>query len=109
MSMSEIGPSVAGMDAPQREAASPVRPPLPPPAPAASWPGYLTVAALILAHLPLLVVFAWQSWLRPHYQFFPLAVLGAAILLVRAARRLGPLTPGPALLSALLLGGSWAL
>src|SRR4051812_8779944 len=35
---------------------------------------------LVVAFLPLLVAHGRQLWLRPHYQFFPLALVGAAVL-----------------------------
>jgi exosortase len=70
----------------------------------------LTVGAvLLLAHLPLLVVHARQIWLRPHYQFFPLVLLGAAALAYARLRNFGPLTPAPARWSYPLVGLSWAL
>src|SRR5262249_49780818 len=55
------------------------------------------VGCLALAHLPLLVAHAQQIWLRPHYQFFPLVLVGAAVLLVTRVRNLGDLPPPPTL------------
>jgi exosortase len=75
------------------------------------WPWAILAAgaALALAHLPLLVQHASQIWLRPHYQFFPLVLVGAVVLFARAVHRLGPLTPGSPVISWLVLGGAWGL
>src|SRR5262245_27094585 len=50
-------------------------------------------ALVALAFLPSLVVHAKYLWYRPHYQFFPLVLVGAALLAVRAWRSGGPLPP----------------
>ncbi len=42
-----------------------------------------------LAFIPTLLIQGNQLWSRPHYQFFPLAILGAAALAMRAWHRLG--------------------
>ena len=47
---------------------------------------------VLLAHVPLLVVYFQQLWGRPHYQFYPL-VLGAA---VRGSSVCSPSRPDPA-------------
>lgn len=47
-----------------------------------------------VAQLRWLAMQAQVLWLQPHYQFFPLAVIGAALLLVRGSRSLGLLSPG---------------
>jgi exosortase len=85
-----------------------------------TWSAAVAASCIVLAHLPLLAVHAQQIWLRPHYQFFPLVVAGALVLLFARTRRLGPLVPGAAmpvlvffaaagsvLLVALLLHSSW--
>ena len=59
------------------------------------WPALLAVSILALAHLPLLIAHGQQIWLRPHYQFFPLLVVGAVVLLILRTRDLGTLTPAP--------------
>jgi exosortase len=53
-------------------------------------------AVVVLAHLPLLVQHGRQLWLRPHYQFFPLVLLGSlvlAFLRLRDGERLAPGSP----------------
>ena len=42
--------------------------------------------AAIAAHSPLLYDHFSQLWTKPHYQFFPLAIVGAACLAARASR-----------------------
>jgi exosortase len=73
------------------------------------WPLLAVGVVVLLAHLPLLVVHARQIWLRPHYQFFPFVLLGAALLAFTRLRGFGPLTPPPARRSLPLLGFAWAL
>jgi exosortase len=70
---------------------------------------FAVVAALLLGSLPLLALHARQLWLRPHYQFFPLLLLGSAFLAWQRLRGCGPLRPGHPLLSAALLLGSCGL
>jgi exosortase len=64
---------------------------------------------LALACGPPLILHLQQIWLRPHYQFFPLALLGAAVLAWARLQGLGALTPGPAGKTALLLAAAWGL
>jgi exosortase len=64
-------------------------------------------AVLVLAHVPLLAAHAGQLWERPHYQFFPVLLLGAVVLAVRRLRGLGPLTPGRAPAAYTLLAVAW--
>src|SRR3954471_9880340 len=66
---------------------------------------------LALAFLPLLIAHGRQLWLRPHYQFFPLALVGAAVLAWPALRdgpRSRPRPTGLAV-SYALAGLSWLL
>jgi exosortase len=88
----------------------PVAPPGRPAAAAAPpWRWWAVAAILALALLPLLVRFAAQLWLRPHYQFGPVVLLGSAVLAWLRVRRLGPLTPGSAGWAGLFLGVAAAL
>jgi exosortase len=48
---------------------------------------------LLLAQVPLFVAAGWNLWIKPQYQFFPLAII-AAILLARSSLRRQPLKPG---------------
>ena len=71
---------------------------MPPPSPArplarseASWGLMAVVAIVIAAHLPLLILHGEQIWLRPHYQFFPMAILGAGVLALIRLRGYGEL------------------
>ena len=63
----------------------------------------------LVAHLPLLLTHARALWLRPHYQFFPLVLLGAGILAWQRLRGCGPLRPGRLILSVPLLLGACLL
>jgi exosortase len=65
-------------------------------------------AVLVLAFLPLLVTHVRQLWERPHYQFFPLAWLGAAVLAGSQLRGARELAPGSPWVSAAVLGLGWA-
>lgn len=49
---------------------------------------YIALGLFVLAYIPTLVAQGSQLWARPHYQFFPLAILGSAALAVRAWRGL---------------------
>ena len=83
-----------------------VRPPV---RSAGSW-GFIAAAVILLAaHLPLLILHGEQIWLRPHYQFFPLAVLGAIVLAVTRLRGYGPLKPGSLRYALPLLTIAWLL
>jgi len=67
------------------------------------------VCVLVLALLPFVALQAQMLWRRPHYQFFPLVPLGAALLASGECRRLGPLRPGSRRGVALLVIASWML
>jgi exosortase len=69
----------------------------------------IAAGCLALAHLPLLVAHAQQIWLRPHYQFFPLVLVGAVVLLVVRVRHLGELTPAAAGHAALCFAAAGAV
>jgi len=72
-------------------------------------PVCVLVLALALALLPFVALQAQTLWRRPHYQFFPLVPLGAALLASGECRRLGPLRPGSRRGVALLVIASWML
>src|SRR3954462_13689951 len=66
---------------------------------------------LVLAFLPLLIAHGRQLWLRPHYQFFPLALVGAGVL-AWPGLSAGPRTrPGPTgrAASVALVGLCWLM
>ncbi len=67
------------------------------------------VCLLVLAQLPLLVLYGAMLWSRPHYRFFPLVLVGAAALAFAEIRGAGPCRPGPLGLSLGLVGLSWLL
>jgi exosortase len=77
--------------------------------PAFPWRAAVVGACLALAYLPLLAWHAQVLWDRPHYQFVPLLVPGAAVLAWLRVRHLGPLAPGPRRRSAALLAASVSL
>ena len=82
----------------------------PPPARrAVSWKLAVVAGVVLAAHLPLLVLHARQIWMRPHYQFFPLVLLGAAVLAFARLRRFGSLSPAPPLRAGLFLAAAWVL
>jgi exosortase len=70
---------------------------------------WLGIALAILAHLPLLVLQFQALWGKPHYQIFPLVLLGSACLAWRDGGRLGTLRPGGRIVAAGLLAGLWVL
>jgi exosortase len=74
-----------------------------------SWPAAGTVAVIALAHLALVAMQSRLSWEHPHYRFFPIAMLGAGLLVARDGRRLGRLEPGPDRRAVPLLAVAWAL
>lgn len=62
------------------------------------------LALLALGYLPLLLAFFGNLWIREHYQFFPLALLGTVILARGRWDEIArPLQPGEPWLSATLL------
>jgi exosortase len=69
----------------------------------------LVTAALLAAHLPLLVAHGSQIWLRPHYRFFPLVVVGAVVLAWVRLRRPPAPAPGSSWLAGLGLLLAWLL
>jgi exosortase len=70
---------------------------------------FVAAAVIVVAHAPLLAVQAQRLWLKPHYQFFPLALVGSAILAVERLRQPGPVSPGSPLYSYFLAGFCWLL
>lgn len=70
---------------------------------------FLALCLLLLAHLPLLATHASVLWIRPHYQFFPLALLGAAVLGMRGLQGAGPLVAGSSFVTFGLLLLDWLL
>jgi exosortase len=59
---------------------------------------------------PLLVLFFVNLWDRPHYQFFPLALMGAMFLARSRFKDVAaPLQPGRPIITALLLAASFLL
>src|SRR6266404_2721997 len=65
---------------------------------------------IALGYLPLLALFFVNLWQRPYYQFFPLAICGAAFLAWTRLKSVPrPLKPGHGVISLLLLGLSFIL
>src|SRR5438045_2648661 len=73
------------------------------------WPLLAVTAGVALVLAPLLVQHAQQLWLRPHYQFFPLVLVGAAFLAWQRLRPGEPFTPGSRGLTYGLVGCVWLL
>jgi exosortase len=67
----------------------------------------LVAAALLAAHLPLLAQHAVQIWLRPHYRFFPLVLVGAGVLAWLRLRGQPASAPGRPWLAGLALTAAW--
>ncbi len=79
-----------------------------PPAPA--WPGLLVGAVIALAFAPLLQAHGQNLWARPHYQFFPLAILGSLVLAWSYARAgLAPRSSGGSGVTLAGLALAWVL
>jgi exosortase len=73
------------------------------------WHAVALVAALVLPFLPLLFLHGRQLWLRPHYQFFPLLLLGAGVLVWWHRATCPPLRPGNRFVTGGLLTLAWLL
>jgi exosortase len=74
-------------------------------------PGLTGASRLLVAfgYAPLLALFFLNLWSRPHYQFFPLALVGALFLAwIRRQDAPRPLQPGQPVVTVLLLGTSFA-
>jgi exosortase len=71
------------------------------------WRAVAVLLCVAAAQVPFLVAHARQIWLRPHYQFAPLLLVGAAVLAWQRLPKSGPLTPGSAWGSYLLVGLAW--
>ncbi len=69
----------------------------------------LGVIGLALCHLPLLAAYGQQLWSREHYQFFPCALAGFAILAMHRTRRLGAIEPGRCWLGLVLACAAWGM
>ncbi len=59
--------------------------------PAARGPSVLTIALVGLGFLPMVIAYFSELWDKPWYRWFPLALVGALVLALRATRE--PLTP----------------
>jgi exosortase len=73
------------------------------------WEILVIAAVAMIAHFPLLVRHAEWLWQRPHYQFFPLVVVGAGILAYVRMRHVLRWQPGSAIIAAVGLTLSWLL
>jgi exosortase len=70
----------------------------------------MAVSAVVLgACLPLVTVHFQQLWARPHYQFFPIVLIGAVLLAVARFRRIESLQPGSRWVSWGMAGFAWML
>lgn len=75
-------------------------------------PGWEIIAvalAAAIAHLPLLIRHAAWLWQRPHYQFFPFVMIGAALLAYTRMRIPLVWRPGSAVIVTIGLSISWLL
>jgi exosortase len=71
-------------------------------------PSLLGLSALIVAaYVPLVMTHGQYLWMRPHYQFFPLILLGAAVLAWSRSAELKRLESGSFSLSIVLAASAW--
>jgi exosortase len=78
--------------------------------PTARISNYAIPAALLLAaHLPFLIPHFELLWIRAHYEFFPLVLIGAAVLARSRFGESGALEPGHGRVAMGLVGFSWLL
>ncbi len=75
----------------------------------APWGVWAFLAMTALAFAPLLEEHGEQLWRRPHYQFFPMALLGVAWLALSRWGGLGRLEPGRPALALAALAAGWVL
>jgi exosortase len=79
-------------------------------APSLRYRSYVLVGLCFLAAiLPLVVAHGRQLWLRPHYQFFPILLLGAAVLAWSRLRSAPLPVPAAPRLGAFLASLTWLL
>ncbi len=98
---SPLAEQVAPVTAP----AQPAKPFAPPPTKTTSpWLQFIPLLIVFAAFLPLLVMHGVALWAKPHYQFFPLVLLGSVVLGYFACQRQGRLHPGRYQLAALGFG-----
>ncbi|MFT3883198.1 MAG: exosortase U [Gemmatales bacterium] len=72
--------------------------------PSQPWLQFIPLFIVFAAFLPLLVMHGVSLWAKPHYQFFPLVLLGTLVLGYFACQRQGRLHPGRYQLAALGFG-----
>ncbi len=68
------------------------------------WLQALPLIIVFLPFLPMLVMHGVTLWAKPHYQFFPLVLIGTAVLGYFAIQRQGRLNPGRYQVVALFFG-----
>lgn len=74
-----------------------------------SWDAIALAIVATLAHLPLLTQHAAWLWQRPHYQFFPLVLIGAGVLAVTRIRTGSLGRPRSTAIAAAGFSASWLL
>ena len=98
--------SISELDAPPSpEASSPLTP-------SGTFPSWRIGILLLIpvgAFLPRLLGLAHELWIRPAYQFFPLVLIGAAVLARERFRDFGPCRPGSSVLVYPVLAVCWAI
>lgn len=70
----------------------------------ASWSRRLGEFLLVAAHVPLVVAYFVRLWTLPHYQFFPLAIVGAYLLIRRSEREPKGAASASGVVAALICG-----
>jgi exosortase len=69
-----------------------------------NWKQFLPALIVFAAYLPMLVMHGINLWSKPHYQFFPLVLLGAGLLGYFNVQRQGRFQPGRYQRAAQLFG-----
>src|SRR5580700_10691131 len=105
MATDTLSPESAATRATSTAATQPMASPIP-----VAWLGALVGAVVLVAFAPLLQAHAQRLWDLPHYQFFPLALLGSIALGWSFWRtNAAPLNPGHGGPTLVGFGIAWGL
>ncbi|OAI50986.1 hypothetical protein AYO44_05355 [Planctomycetaceae bacterium SCGC AG-212-F19] len=117
--MSSIGENLDRGDLPNAVEPAPppaaeTAPPVQAPAPEAARPPVprqvlINISLIALACLPWLVVHGMRLWAKPHYQFFPIVLVGACVLAWRGWKELGEVQPGQLGGGLAVVASAWLL
>ena len=102
-------PTELTLSAPPHVATSPSGPAATPMSAAMSPFALVLTGIVLLAFLPLAYVHGQHLWAKPHYQFFPLILAGAAILAWSRWKDVAALAPGSAMTTTLGAAVAWLM